>query len=98
MNDLISKDALRISLTTNLNLPRYDGSRLGTDDLLIRQSDVVRLIASQQTIDAVHVLRCKECDAWDHGLCRLLCADTEEDGYCHWARQKEKLNEEAGEA
>lgn len=92
-NDLISKEALRISLTTNMNLPRYDGSRLGTDDLLIRQSDVVRLISSQQTIDAVPVLRCKECDAWEHGLCRLLCADTPEYGYCHWARQKGVAND-----
>lgn len=92
-NDLISKEALRISLTTNLNLPRYDGSRLGTDDFLIRQSDVVHLIASQQTIDAVPVLSCKECDAWDHGQCRLLCADTVERWLLPLARQKGAAND-----
>ena len=90
---LINANALLQELQTSLKFMRYDGSRLGTDALLIRQSDVVHLIASQQTIDAVPVLRCKECDAWEHGLCRLLCADTEEDGYCHWARQKGVAND-----
>jgi len=34
------------------------------------------------TVDAVEVVRCKDCKEWRHGLCRLLCADTPEDGYC----------------
>lgn len=40
-------------------------------------------IAKAPTIDAVPVVRCRDCKEWRHGLCKLLCADTPEDGYCY---------------
>lgn len=50
-----------------------------------RADAVLEKLRMAPAVDAVPVVRCGECDAWNNGLCRLLCADTLEDGYCHWA-------------
>ena len=56
-------------------------------------SEIPRLIDEQPTVDAVEVVRCKDCKWW------YLDADTEmaceytemgqpEDGYCNWAERR----------
>lgn len=59
--DLISRTAIINDLRTSISFMRYDGTRMGTHGFLLRTGDVVRLIESQQPVDAVPVVRCHEC-------------------------------------
>ena len=53
------------------------------------------LIADTPTVDAVEVVRCKDCkqsQKWENAFgteglkCYLFCADVEPDGFCSWGR------------
>jgi hypothetical protein len=44
--------------------------------------------------DAVQVVRCRDCKSWVHGLCMILGADTQEDGYCYWGEKRDGGAEE----
>lgn len=58
------------------------------------RDDVVAAIAAQPTVDAVEVVRCKECEYWDED-CRcngrkngLVMEYTDEDDFCSYGKRK----------
>lgn len=50
------------------------------------------LIMKMPTIDAVPVIRCKDCNHYDDGLCRrwIYAHVTNEDSFCSGAERKEE--------
>lgn len=52
---------------------------------------VVRAISRVPTIDAVHVVRCKDCKYFGGAFwCRWYECGTGGDGYCHHGERKDK--------
>lgn len=57
--------------------------------------DVIAAIARQPTVDAVEVLRCKNCKHWEDrnkggcGMCWKKVTRTEEDHYCGYGEKRE---------
>lgn len=60
--------------------------------------DALALIEDATTVDAVEVVRCKDCRYFNrHGLqdyteCTHFDCDVTEDGYCWWGERKEDGN------
>lgn len=56
--------------------------------------DIVESIIMSPTVDAVPVIRCKDCKHWnannDTHRCFVWCVYTCSDGYCHRAERKEE--------
>lgn len=52
---------------------------------------LIQVIAHQPTVDAVPVIRCKDCKYWNGAgkFCDYEMSGLEED-YCSWAEPKEK--------
>lgn len=49
-----------------------------------------KLIAEQPTIDAVEVVRCKDCKYYNPiGVCTEMSSAVCEDSFCCWAERKE---------
>lgn len=44
-------------------------------------------VAKMPTIDAVEVVRCKDCTYWDGTCCADFCT-TDPDGYCSWGERR----------
>ena len=43
-----------------------------------------------ETVDAVPVVRCKDCKSFSHGYCRFHDAKfVRPDGYCYWGERKD---------
>jgi len=88
----IDADALKAHIDKLPALP--DGNFAGT------HSALKALINMQPTIDAVPVVRCRECKHWaEHtkgylGICSFIsCNFVMENGYCAWGELKEDSNE-----
>lgn len=84
----IDADALKAHIDKLPALP--DGNFAGT------HSALKALINMQPTIDAVPVVRCRECKHWaEHtkgylGICSFIsCNFVMENGYCAWGELKE---------
>lgn len=66
-SDLISREASVEYLRRDFgyHFPLYDGSRLGTTQLLVTREDVISAILHNiPAVDAVEVVRCKDCVYW----------------------------------
>lgn len=64
------------------------------------EREFLNLICEQPTVDAVPVVRCKECKRWGcpipiemkekgYGYCCALWTNTHENDYCAWGERKE---------
>ena len=60
-------------------------------------ADVVTpIVVSQPTVDAVRVVRCRDCKSFSHGYCRFHDAKfVRPDGYCYWGERKDGDHEKA---
>ena len=74
-------------------------ARMRRDPLfsLVERYGVSGVIEAEPTVDAVEVVRCKDCkwyvpdgDGW--GTCVEDCSKWEEDGYCSWGERKGEEN------
>ena len=79
-------------------------NRMQKDPLfdLVERYGVSGVINAEPTVDAVPVIRCKDCKYFErrsiyhHGLCDVHCNGvgekevTSEDQYCSWAERKEE--------
>jgi len=65
-------------------LPRYTGYALSADE-------VAEAVENAPTIDAVPVVRCKDCKYWDSvsWYCPDVARRSYPDGYCHWGERKD---------
>ena len=73
------------------------GANSKTDIPLYKASDIYSVLDAAPTIDAVQVVRCKDCAHYDNGICwngyitgNCDC-DLEKDpnGYCDWGEPKD---------
>ena len=47
-------------------------------------------VQKMPTVDAVPVVRCKDCKSFSHGYCRFLDAKfVRPEGYCYWGERKD---------
>lgn len=54
------------------------------------QDALRKAVDSMPTVDAVPVVRCKDCESFSHGYCRFHDAKfVRPNGYCYWGGQKE---------
>lgn len=82
----IDADKLRKDV---LDLPNcYNGYSDTYDKAMI-----IDLIDEQPTVDAIEVVRCKDCDDWIGDHCRELRYG-DPNGYCAWAEREEDAEEE----
>lgn len=88
----IDADALKAHIDKLPALP--DGNFAGT------HSALKALINMQPTIDAVPVVRCRECKHWSEhpegylGVCSFISRNfVMENGYCAWGERKEADHE-----
>lgn len=88
----IDADALKAHIDKLPALP--DGNFAGT------HSALKALINMQPTIDAVPVVRCRECKHWSEhpegylGVCSFISRNfVMENGYCAWGERKEAEHE-----
>ena len=57
--------------------------------------DVWETICSQPTVDAVSVVRCKDCEYYSKGMpdeptiCELTMCGANDEGFCAWAERRE---------
>ena len=50
----------------------------------------IELVEDAPTVDAVPVVRCKDCKSFSHGYCRFHDAKfVRPDGYCYWGERKD---------
>lgn len=50
----------------------------------------VTVVSELPTVDAVPVVRCKDCKFFSHGYCRFHDAKfVRPDGYCYWGERKD---------
>lgn len=85
MDDLISREGLLDYLRKDFgfHFPFYDGTRLGTTQLLVTMNDVIAAIQHNvPTIEAEPVVHCKECRHWGTGH----CAETDAIKVCEYAK------------
>lgn len=60
-----------------------------------RQHEILTIIEKQPAVDAVEVLRCKNCKHWEdrnkggRGMCWKKVTRTEEDHYCGYGEKRE---------
>ena len=80
---------------------RVNDMRLGDLDALfraIKNSDwlpherinAMKMVREQPTVDAVEVVRCKDCEYRDTGYCAFDCFDYEatDDSFCSYGKRK----------
>jgi hypothetical protein len=85
----------------------YHLSEIGTmvhgavsgDNAWYREGDIFKAIEEAPTIDAVAVVRCKDCENWrkhtselfgrDYGYCRVCMMDTKTDHFCSYGERKD---------
>ena len=82
---LIDADAL------NASLLRWDGSET---KYCYPCREILTTIDAQPTIDAVPVIRCKDCknfvDEEDQSYCIDMAGQCDGNGFCAWAERKEE--------
>ena len=86
MSRLIDADSLRQDI---LALPNCYNGVSDTYD----KACIIGVIDEQQPVDAVPVVRCKDCKHWysdaDTGMaCEFTNMGQPEDGYCNWAERR----------
>lgn len=60
------------------------------DEPTLTKSCVRMTIQHMPTVDAVPVVRCKDCKSFSHGYCRFHDAKfVRPDGYCYWGERKD---------
>lgn len=96
---LIDAHALKKAFSTDMRIVLFDGTRQGAGGFLVQRYQVVGLIDEAPTIDAVPVVRCRECKHRGYDACPM-CHDeyyfddddgadywtadnTDDDGFCH---------------
>lgn len=77
------------------------GYDVDLDELPETKAELLRMIDQEETIDAVPVVRCKECkhcfiDRYGDGnapdyVCIEWDSGTEPDGYCHMGERREEI-------
>lgn len=94
MDDLISR---RAAIKDICDLPNCDNGYSDTYD----KACIIGVLEEQQPIDAVPVVRCKECRWWverhprlEIPWCRQMHLDREADGYCEMGERRAKRREE----
>ena len=96
MSDLISRSALARAMGVE-NAVKYGNETAeqqhNSYDTLMKY-EIADYIDDAPAVDAVEVVRCRECKEWKHGLCKLLCADTPDDGYCSFGAKMDGGAEE----
>lgn len=73
-NDLISRAAL---------IAEYDRVHVGPP------GGARKLMEDAPAVDAVPVVRCLNCIAWDGGWCYVHDRDTKESDFCNWGEEDE---------
>ena len=51
--------------------------------------ELAELIETEPTVDAVEVVRCKDCLYRDGSACDYSAVYVRQNGYCQWGRRKE---------
>ena len=90
MPRLIDANKLRKDI---LDLPNcYNGFSDTYDKAMI-----IDLIDEQPTVDAVEVVRCKNCEYYlpdEPTICELTMCGASDEGFCAWAERKKDAKEE----
>ena len=73
-NDLISRSAL---------IAKYDREHEGAPGM------ARRLIEEAEAVDAVEVVRCRDCKIWCNGWCRLNATIMGENHFCSYGKRRE---------
>ena len=61
-----------------------------TEDFKDGISTILEMMKTAPTVDAVPVVRCKDCKSFSHGYCRFHDAKfVRPDGYCYWGERKD---------
>ena len=72
------------------------GYDLDFDEVPETKRELIRMIMEQPTVDAVQVIRCKDCKHWDGRVyyCEVIddSRDWKADDYCSLAERKENDN------
>lgn len=89
--DVLNGKMYRDAFDTDSNMQKWDSG------CWIRYKMVEKNINNAPTVDAVPVVRCKDCvysELWKPALlwCRMFDIHTEEEGYCWKAKPKEMKN------
>ena len=80
---LIDADALKERIRRFLSIRSLD-------DLLPEEKAIVQHIDRMLPVDAVPVVRCKDCKSFLHGFCRFHNAKfVRYNGYCYWGERKD---------
>ena len=70
------------------------GYDLDFDEVPETKRELIRMIMEQPTVDAVRVIRCKDCKHWDgkYHYCEIIddSRDWDADDYCSRAERKEE--------
>ncbi len=75
------------------------GTMDNENDAAVSQSTVLDIVFAAKTIDAVQVVRCRECKRWGtpipiemkedgYGYCGGLWTNTHKDDYCAWGERR----------
>lgn len=79
-------DALREVIVPAEDIGFGDESTDGYNDGI---NMAVTVVSGLPTVDAVPVVRCKDCKSFSHGYCRFHDAKfVRPDGYCYWGERK----------
>ena len=84
--DAISKDIL--SLTMNIT-GLWCGKGVLNEFMKEYRRSVLRIVDDAATVDDVEVVRCKDCEYWEHGDCYRLELSRPDD-FCSYGDRKEK--------
>lgn len=88
MSDLISRQALRETMYEEVFLKDSDYQRWDSG-CWIRYKLFERVVDSMPTIDAVQVVRCKDCKVRDEERCPWWHGVPSDEFYCAWGERKD---------
>ena len=64
------------------------GYDIDLDELPETKAELLRMIDDQETVDAVPVVRCKDCKWWNDEYC-VDFMTTDRNGFCAWGERRE---------
>lgn len=98
MSDLVSREAL----LKEFNQTAIEWLQDGTYQLQFAAGvmcEVMKMVTEAPTVDAVEMVRCKDCKSWypyrdeKMGHCTCMYMQTPAEGYCFESKRKEKKND-----
>ena len=98
MPRLIDADALKDLICANV-YPIRDAFN-STDYGMFWTGGIEKAIDKMPTVDAVEVIRCKDCEYYSKGMpdeptiCELTMCGANDEGFCAWAERKRDAKEE----